>query len=420
MNGAEIRKNLGISQPTLSRLIREAGPRVSRFGQARATKYALPREVTSLGYQQPLFSVAESGRLHKHGDLHFLARGSHWLERSSGDSEFFSGCPPFVEDMRPQGYIGRGLPAIYPELRLPARINDWGIDQQLIALAMRGEDCVGNLIFGDESINRFLAGHPEPHTRMDYPNLATRLLAGQSGSSAGGEQPKFAVYSGDRHFLVKFASGDGTAFERWRDLLICEHLALETLREASIPAPQSSWFDLGGARFLEVERFDRVGERGRRGVISLNAINCFYLGINPNDWTSASQRILKEPSLSMRAESADLMIWIDTFGDLIGNTDKHFGNFSFFAEEARVLTLTPTPVYDMLPMVFAPSGTNLTNRMFTPKPPTTLNLHLWHKVAEHAINYWSRLCHESELSDGFRQLSKTCQDTLAQLIHEQS
>lgn len=420
LSGTEIRMKLGISQPTLSRLIREAGPRISRLGQSVATRYALRRQIANLGHQQPVFRVDESGQLHKHGVLHFLSRGGHWLERESRDGQFFNGWPPFVEDMRPQGYIGRSFPTLYPELKLPGRISDWSIDQQLIALAMRGEDCVGNLIIGEESTNRFLARRPQPYTREAYPNLAMRLLDGQPGSSAGGEHPKFTVYSGDRQLLVKFASGDGAATDRWRDLLISEHLALETLREAGVSAPHSEWFDLDGIRFLEVERFDRVGERGRRGVISLNAIYCFYMGGNFNDWASTSQHILQEPSLRMSAEQADLMIWLDTFGDLIGNTHRHFGNFSFFAEEARTLTLTPTPVYDMLPMVFAPTGTNLTNRTYTPKPPTALNLHLWHQVAKLAIDYWSRLCESEQLSPGFRQLSTTCKDTLARMIREQS
>ena len=420
LRGEEIQRELGISQPVMSRLMREAGPRVCRFGRSVATRYALPREIAGLGRHSPVFRVDERGHPNRHGVLHFLAGGGCWLERESGDGQSFPGLPPFVEDMRPQGYIGRGFPALYPELRLPGRIRDWSDDHQLIALAMRGEDCVGNLIIGEESLNRFLAGQPQPHTRADYPNLATGALAGQPGSSAGGEHPKFAVYSEGRHVLVKFASGDGAAADRWRDLLVCEHLALEVLREAGVPVPRSEWFDLDGSRYLEVDRFDRVSRQGRRGVISLYAINCHYLGDDFDNWSRASQRILKEPSLSMDAGHADRMVWLDTFGDLIGNTDRHFGNFCFFADEARQLALTPTPVYDMLPMVFAPTDANLVERQFAPRPPTALNLHLWHEVANHALKYWSRLCEEDGLSVGFRRISTGCRDTLARFIGERS
>jgi hypothetical protein len=122
----------------------------------------------------------------------------------------------------------------------------------------------------------------------------------------------------------------------------------------------------------------------------------------------------------LAAEHADRMIWLDTFGELIGNTDRHYGNFCFFAEEARTLALTPTPVYDMLPMVFAPADANLVERAFAPGPPTALNLHLWHDAANHALEYWSRLGHADGLSIGFRQLATGCRDTLARLIGERS
>lgn len=418
--GEEIQRELGISQPVMSRLMREAGPRVCRFGRSVATRYALPREIAGLGRHAPVFRVDERGHPNRHGVLHFLAGGGCWLERESGDGQSFHGLPPFVEDMRPQGYIGRGFPTLYPELRLPGRIRDWSDDHQLVALAMRGEDCVGNLIIGEESLNRFLAGQPRLYTRADYPNLATGALAGQPGSSAGGEHPKFAVYFAGRHLLVKFAGGDGAAADRWRDLLVCEHLALEVLREAGIPVPHSEWFDLDGSRYLEVDRFDRVGRLGRRGVISLYAINGHYLGDDFDDWSRASRRILNEPSLSMDAGHVDRMVWLDTFGDLIGNTDRHFGNFCFFADEARRLALSPTPVYDMLPMVFAPTDGNLVERRFTPRPPNALNLHLWHEAANHALKYWSRLCEEDGLSISFRCISAGCRDTLARFVGDRS
>lgn len=417
---AEIRRELGISQPMMSRLIREAGPRIGRFGRSVATRYALLHEIPGLGSLLPLFRVDESGRPHPHGTLHLLADGGCMLERESETPRHFPGLPPFVEDMRPQGYIGRGFPSLFPELNLPERLHDWSDDHSLIALAMRGEDSVGNLIIGDESLKRFLSGQPLSYTRADYPDLATGALAGQTASSAGGEHPKFTVYNEGRHRLVKFAGGDGLAAERWRDLLVCEYLALQVLREAGLSVPHSEWFDLEGSRFLEMDRFDRIGRRGRRGVISLYALNCHYLGGEFDNWSKAARRILQEPTLNMNIEHADQMIWLDTFGDLIGNTDRHFGNFCFFAAEGRELMLTPTPVYDMLPMVFAPADGRLVERQFTPHPPTALNLHLWHEAANCALTYWSRLCEENALTPVFRKIAHQSQNSLTSLIGAQS
>jgi len=416
--GEEIQRKLGISQPVMSRLVREAGVRICRFGRSVATQYALPREIVGLGQNVPVFRVDESGRPHRHGGLHFLTGGGTWLKRETGGGQAFSGLPPFVEDMRPQGYIGRGFPALYPELRLPERINDWGDDHQLIALAMRGEDCVGNLLIGENSLDRLNAGLLRSFSRAEFTSLAEGALTGQPGSSAGGEHPKFAVFSEGRHVLVKFASGDGAAADRWRDLLICEHLALEMLRKTGVPVPRSEWFDLDGIRFLETERFDRIGARGRRGVISLSAINSHFLGDYPDTWSRASKRILDEPFLAINQTDVERMIWLDTFGGLIGNTDRHYGNMSFFAEEGRGMNLTLAPVYDMLPMVFAPMGTTLVERTFAPEPPTALNLHLWHEVANHALIYWSQLSETEELSQGFRKTALNCRDALARFIQD--
>ena len=420
LRGDEIQRALGISQPVMSRLIRDAGPRVCRFGRSVATRYGLAREIDGLGHRVPIFRVDETGAPHRYGVLHVLAEQGYWLERDSGDGQYYAGLPPFVEDMRPQGYIGRGFPAAYPELALPSRISDWSDDHQLIALAKRGEDCVGNLIIGEESVDRFLRSQPQSFTRGDYAAHALRALGGQPGSSAGGEHPKFAVHSEGRNLLVKFASGDGSAADRWRDLLICEHVALQILRETGVPVPHSDWFDLEGSRYLEVERFDRVNRLGRRGVISLYAINCHYLGHDFDNWSRAAQRMLDEPDLSMEAAQAERMIWLDTFGDLIGNTDRHFGNLCFFTEDSRPLRLTLTPVYDMLPMVFAPKDANLVERQFVPQPPTALNLHLWHDAAQHALRYWSRLCETDALSLGFRQITLSCRSTLAELVRLRS
>lgn len=59
--------------------------------------------------------------------------------------------------------------------------------------------------------------------------------------------------------LVKFAQPTaGEAAERWADLLVCEHLALQCLRDAGVPAAASEILQTDTHTFLEVQRFDRT------------------------------------------------------------------------------------------------------------------------------------------------------------------
>jgi hypothetical protein len=407
----ELAALLGVSQPTLSRLIAAASDRVCRMGRARSTRYALTRSLPGVGNCLPVRQIDARGNVRQYATMHLLAHGRHWLQRHDGKGELFEGLPPFAWDMAPQGYMGRGFSSVYPELELPPRILDWHDDHRLIAVARRGEDCVGNLIVGDESFSRFLAGTPQAVRRDQYPEWARRSFAGQPGSSAGGEQPKFAVYSQGRHVLVKFASGAaGPVTRRWKDLLVCEHEALDAVRAADIPTASGQLCDIAGARFLEVARFDRVGTRGRQAVISLYALGIEYLGYLDN-WTRAAHDLLEQQRI--KAEDARRIRWLDVFGQLIGNTDRHFGNISFLVEDAKDLHLAP--IYDMLPMIFAPQGTNMVERRFAPLPPSASNFDVWPDAARHAIAYWNRLVKLNSLSRGFRRLCGSCRDAVQAL-----
>lgn len=241
-------RELGVSQPTVSRLLGAAGEHVCRMGQGRTTRYARTRALPGLGTRLPLFRVQETGHLERAGELHLLSAGRHWLKAPNGSGTLYEGLPPFAVDMSPQGYLGRTFSTLHPELRLPPRLADWTDDQCLIALARRGEDCVGNLILGEESLNRWLASPVEAVTRSAYEGLAHRSAQGQLGSSAGGEHPKFLTYAEGRHVLVKFAGSEGAADQRWRDLLVCESLALEEVRAAGLDAATARWFDERGAQ----------------------------------------------------------------------------------------------------------------------------------------------------------------------------
>lgn len=399
---AALRAALRVSPQTLSRLVAAAGEEVIRIGKARATRYARTRSVEGLGRSAPAFRVDERGEVSQAGMLRFLAGFRTLWERSEG-GELFAGLPPALVDMAPQGYLGHGFSARYPELRLPPRITDWSDDHRLIALARRGEDCVGDLIVGDESLKRFLVAPPEEVEPERYPGLAARSATEAVGSSAGGERPKFGVLSRGRHVLVKFAAPDeGAAARRWRDLLWCELRALQVIAAAGRAAPAARCLDVDGWRFLEVERFDRTGPRGRRAVVSLAALNNEYLG-TPDTWTAASSLLAAPPFLLPAADAAQLR-WLDVFGQLVGNTDRHLGNVSFFTGGALALRLAPA--YDMLPMILAPAAEVVVSRPFEPQPPTGRTLDVWHDAAGWALRFWDDVREHGELEPEVRAFAE--------------
>lgn len=157
---------------------------------------------------------------------------------------------------------------------LPVRLVDRTDTHALRALRVHGHDVAGNLLVGEPARDRFPASPvldpaAEDGKAAHYARLAQVTARGElPGSSAGGEQPKFTAWAvtpdGARHVIVKFSEvEEGPVSERWRDLLLAEHLALETPRETGIAAATTRIFEHGAQRFLEVERFDRVGAATR-------------------------------------------------------------------------------------------------------------------------------------------------------------
>ena len=90
-----------------------------------------------------------------------------WLEPNEGEPELFAGLPPVLFDMAPAGYLGRRFAELNPDLPLPARIQEWSDDHRLLALARRGEDTPGDLVLGEESLDRFLAHAPQEARARD-------------------------------------------------------------------------------------------------------------------------------------------------------------------------------------------------------------------------------------------------------------
>ncbi len=381
---------MGISQPSLSRAITGMGPEIVRIGAARSIQYAL-RDATRGFAEVPVYRVSAEGRIRRLGLLVPVRPEGFVMLQDDGTSLHSDGLPWWVQDMRPAGFLGRAFAISFAaELGLPADIDAWTDAHALRAMIHHGDDLVGNLLLGDIAHARFLqAPLPVPIAESDYPALAGAVERGEvTGSSAGGEQPKFVAYNG-RHILVKFsARSDNEVTGRWRDLLLAEHLAGRVLSDAGLPAVESRILDIGSRRFLEVERFDRVGPLGRRAVHSLTSLDAEYVGDAVSTWPELAARLATARVIT--AEAAAVATRLYAFGILIGNTDMHNGNLSFVSEHGRPYQIAPT--YDMLPMAFRPGGGgNLPDSL----NPAHLRSHIppatWRQALALATTYLARM-----------------------------
>lgn len=402
-------ENIGLSQPTISRAITEVGADIVRIGAARSIQYALRDRARGLP-DIPVYRVDTAGQIRLLGTLSAVRPEGFVMSGANDLCQHSDGLPWWLFDMRPQGYLGRAYAARHAApLGLPARLTDWSDTHALRALLAHGHDVVGNLLLGDLARERFLsAAAPEPIAEAskagEYARLALSAAQGeQAGSSAGGEQPKFTCYAAapDQpcHMIVKFTEReDSPVSERWRDLLLAEHLALETLRNAGIPAARTRIIEHDTQRFLEVERFDRIGPLGRQGLISLSALDAEFVGGGSSSWPDLTQHLAKGGHITREASERASLLW--AFGTLIGNSDMHNGNLSFIAEQGRPHELAPA--YDMTPMGFAPRNSGgLPDSLPEANIHASVSNERWRQAEMLARDFMSRLATSSGFSRRF-------------------
>lgn len=347
LSSRQLVEKTGLSQPTVSRALTALGDELLRIASGLSIRYAL-RDTARNFLSAPVFRVSEAGLIEELGRLLPVRPDGFVMVQADGATVHSDGLPWWLFDMRPQGYLGRAYASSHAAaLGLPANPEHWSDTDVLRALLAHGDDAVGNLLVGELARERFIAQPlPQPVDRADYPALARAAGAGElPGSSAGGEQPKFCACSERGHVLVKFsAADDNPVSERWRDLLLAEHLALSVL------GVESGIYDFAGQRFLEVPRFDRVGSLGRVGVFSLRALDAEFVGDPLAPWPALVDHLAAGGHVVADAVAEVALRW--AFGALIGNNDMHAGNLSFISHQGRPYQLAPA--YDVLPMGFAP------------------------------------------------------------------
>jgi hypothetical protein len=425
---ADIAVALGCSTKTAQRLVASAGEAVVAAGQTRRRRIAWRREIRGQRVEAPLYRIDAEGRPQPVGRLrpiwpqgcHVDTDGPAWPAPDEARDGWYAGLPYPLYDLRPQGFLGRAFARRHATgLGLPPDPRLWDDDALLLGLAAFGDDLPGALLVGDAALRRFLDGRLSATAPLGaaelpaaYADLAARALEGAvPGSSAGGEFPKFTAARelagmATPHCVVKFSGADDSAtVQRWRDLLVCEHLAAEALGDASA---RTRLLAHGGRYFLESERFDRLGAQGRRGVVSLESVNAGLVGASSDDWTGVARALAGLGLLS--AADAERVAERQLFGQLIANSDMHGGNLGSF-HDANGFSLAPS--YDQLPMRYAPqAGGEVLSPPFTPALPLPAERERWQRVLPQALAFWHAAAGDVRISQGFRAL---CADNHAVL-----
>lgn len=427
LTAREMQQTIGAGPATLSRLL--AGPDakpIIRLGRARATRYALLRDVRGLGSHWPLYTIDSSGDAALVGQLYALTGGRWLLQQNetwpslAGDDfadGLYPGLPWFLQDTRPRGFVGRLIAQrCADELGLPPDPRAWNDDDTVHFLLSRGYDLPGSFILGRHALTAAQSATVDDHDVIleqdrttAYPSMAEATLEGEApGSSAAGEQPKCTARIGRVDgrvdcVIVKFSGAGGRPEdERWSDLLVAEHVANSVLTEAGVPCATTEVLVADGRLFLESSRFDRVGQGGRRGFVSLESLDSAFFGELGTSWAEAAVRYRHAGWLANEdPEHLSLLWW---FGKLIGNTDMHYGNEGVYLGEDRPLALAPT--YDMVPMRYRPNVEGVLPDDMVPLAPHPPESHAcWLRATELARLYWTKMAEAEHVSTSFRELS---------------
>lgn len=414
----EIQAATGMNQSAVSRRIRNLGDSIIRIKIGRSPHYMLACNAFGGDDRPPLFMVDPHGNNTAIGHLRPLAHGGFYLEKLPGmpsvllgvnRNGLFPGLPFFLYDLAPQGFIGRQIAyKLSVQTGFPNDPKLWSADHVGRYLVSNGDDLPGNLKFGASAHLR-LRRKPIAHTSDDYPRLAEDAIGGDmTGSSAGGEQPKFTAFCKDRsaHVIVKFSpKGDDATATRWRDILITEFHAVEAIHAKAFPAAETRLIEGGGRFFLESLRFDRTGEYGRLPMISLQYVDAEFTGIG-RDWHRVMKALYDIQLVSWQHLCDTAVLW--SFGRLIHNTDMHLGNLSLGIDGDGFRLL---PIYDMCSMGFAPKSGELQPYRFD--CPALDDLDMFKRDTAEEIktaakvmarDFWNRVAGDGRISAEFRSL----------------
>jgi len=414
-SSAELQRRMGKSQPTLSRLLREADADIVRLGQGRAARYAIPELIWGLPSQQPLHWNDQR----RWGTLTFLAGNRIHVSGPKIDVATQGELPWFLDNFRLEGFIGR---AWAKKLAFDHNPEKWALAQFLYANCHFAYDPPGAISIGEPAgdlVNNVPSSPVAKALAYDRhaDDVASTLPA---GSSAGGEQPKFLVLqdaNGDpsavRHLIVKFSPPRGTPFgERWHDLLWAEHLALQVLATNGFAAAQTQVIQSRHRTYLESVRFDRAGLRNKIHTVALSAVHRAFVHGPQRNWAETCGTLSAQKRLPQSdAKAARVLL---EYGRLIGNSDMHFGNLSLYAADPAAGRFSLAPAYDMLPMRYRPDihHGDTDYSFIEPSRPARGHQAEWHQAIRMAREFWRQVADQPAVSESMRKVAERNFDAL--------
>lgn len=384
MSSSDLFKQVGSefgSERSLERAISRT-PDLIRLGPTRRRSYALGRRDMP---PSPVYMRDEAGRDHFLGDVQAL-QANQWTWGAGSTSQpwmslghigpyldVYQGLPWFMDAFRPAGFLGRAWVRQHAAAHgWSLDIQSWTEDQILTAARQVPWDWRGNLSLGpfaDVDQQCIASGD----RFVEYAHRADLVSDGvMVGASADGEQPKFTAVvlekGTPRPVLVKFSERmtGSPAARRWGDIMLTEAVAQQVIALHGLESAATEAWIHDDRMWLETTRFDRIGARGRRGMVSLRALAHSFQYQGPqNGWVQAVEHLQRRGALS--GEHVAQVKHMATIGHLLLNTDMHMGNLSFLVGDVPPI-LRVAPIYDMTPMRWVPAGAQQRVPALAPEP----------------------------------------------------
>lgn len=220
-------------------------------------------------------------------------------------------------------------------------------------LLQSGSDRTGALDF-QHSATDYVPRDPDSASLEDLQHAAELLATDQPippdleqalrhGTSIGGARPKAAITGEEGKYVAKFSISSDTF-----PIVKAEFVAMRLASRVGLDVAAVSLEEVAGKDVLLVRRFDRdrcEGGWSRRALVSALTV----LGLDERWAREATYPDLVDRirvnGAEFRKDATELFSRV-VFNVLMGNTDDHARNHSFFAEGGKIRL---TPAYDITP-----------------------------------------------------------------------